>query len=305
MITLSDVRVFYEIVQAQGFTGAARKLNLPKSSVARQLSRLEGELGCRLFNRTTRKVTLSDDGRTFLPYARRLLEDEEEAVEILRAGGEEAKGLLSISASYTFGRHFLAPELDRFRRRYPNVRLMLDLTSRRVDLTADEIDVAVRIGPPGDTECDTMKIGSIGFGLAASPTYLEARPKLGEPRDVEACNFLELRPPAGGNRIDLYRENETATVGCAPVIRSNDPDCLRQACVDGAGICALPLFLIEADLKRGALVLVLPDWVPKPAPVHLLAQRRNSQPARVRVFLEFIRETAAQNARWASLRDHR
>lgn len=302
MIILSDVRVFFTIIQSGGLTAAAHRLKLPKSSVARQLLRLETELGCRLINRTTRRVSLTEDGQTFLPYARRLLEDSDEATNMLRASGGDAKGLLTISASYTFGRWFVAPELARFREKFPKVHVFLDLTTRRVDLAAEEVDVAVRIGHVGDTEGIARKIGEVRYILVATPAYLTKAPPLDTPHALEMHDFAELRFITRQNRIDLHRGNETIASGYVPVVRSNDPDVLHLACREGAGIAALPLFVVQDDLEQGRLVRVLPEWAPTTPPVHVIHLPRGSQVARVRAFLDFLFETAASSARWACLR---
>lgn len=295
MITLSDVRVFLEIAQAGGLTAAGRRLKLPKSSVTRQLMRLETELGCRLIDRTTRTLCLTEGGRTFLPYARRLLEDSEEAASILQAGGGEAKGAISISAPYAFARSFLAPHLGRFRMLHPSVRVILSLTSRRVDLASEEIDVAFRIGPLRNTEGSVQHIGEIRFGLFATADYLARAAPVYTPRDLDAHDFLELSSPSVENRIDLHRGSEKVSVGYVPSVCANDPECLRLACIDGAGIAALPHYLVRDDLEHSRLVRVLPEWSPLPAPINLVYLARSAQKARVRVFLDFISETAASS----------
>ncbi len=302
MIILSDVRVFFAIVQCGGVTAAAHRLNLPKSTVARQLLRLETKLGCRLIDRTTRRLSLSADGQTFLPYARRLLEDSDEAANMLRAGGSDAKGLLSISATYTFGQAFVAPEIARFRERFPKVRVRLNLSTRRVDLAEEEVDLAVRVGLLRDEDYLARKIAEVPYGLVAAPGYLAKAPPLKSPRDLETHDFLELRFLASRNRIDLHHGNETATIDHVPAVQSNDPEVLRLACKDGAGVAALPLFSVQDDLEQGRLVRVLPDWAPPAPPVHVVHLARGTQLARVRAFIDFLFETAASSPRWECLR---
>jgi DNA-binding transcriptional LysR family regulator len=301
MICLSDVRVFFAIIQSGGLTAAGHQLNLPKSSVTRQLRRLETELGCRLIDRTTRRLSLTENGRTFLPYARRLLEDSDEAVNILGAGGNEATGLLSISAPYTFGRCFIAPELVRLRERLPKVRILLDLTSRRVDLAAEEIDIAFRLGSVVDTENLARKIGEIRFGLVAAPSYLAKAPALTAPHNLKAHDFVGLGYHTSNHRVDLHCGNETVAIDYVPVVYSNNPEVLRLACRDGAGVAALPLYVVQDDLEQETLVHVLPEWAPLPKPVHLIYLARAAQLARVRSFLDFFFETAA-SSRWDRIR---
>ena len=126
---------------------AARKLGAPKSSMTRQLARLEERLGCRLIARTTRSVSLTDEGRTFLPYARRLVDDSREAVSVVQSRRGRASGLLKVSSPGAFGRRFLAPHLAAFRKRNPEVRVALELTARKVELTPEGAEIAIRLGP--------------------------------------------------------------------------------------------------------------------------------------------------------------
>ena len=130
MIILGDAFIFLEIVESGHFAGAARKLGVAKSNVARQLDRLETELGVRLFARTTRSLSLTDEGQAFLPYARRLVDDSREAASVVHTRKGLGSGLLKVSSPSTFGRWFLAPHLASFRRRHPDVRVALAEVSR-------------------------------------------------------------------------------------------------------------------------------------------------------------------------------
>lgn len=295
---LADVRVFLEIAGTGSFTGAAAALRLPKSSVARQLARLEEALGRTLLARTTRRVALTEDGRAFLPYARRLIDDSIEAMHVLRGDGEGASGLLSVSAPGTFGRQFLAPLLPGFRRRYPAVRVALRLSGARARLGVGEADVALRLGAVLEPDLGVRRLGQIEFWLVAAPSYLRGRPEPREPLDLSGHELIELPTPAADNRLELVRDGEHRSVRCVPAIGIDDPEAIRAVVLAGGGIATLPAFLAWADVAAGALRRVLPDWAPPPAPISLLHTARMAPPLRVRAFVDFMAEALGRAQPW-------
>lgn len=298
MILLTDVRVFLEIVNAGSFTAAAQSLRAPKSSVARQLMRLEAEVGAQLIARTTRSVELTDEGRSFLPHARRLLDDSIEAMNVLRIDGESANGLLLISAPSTFGRTFLAPHLPAFRKRHPNVRVSLRLTSSKVEIGVGTTDIAIRLGPLIEPNLGVRRLGHIDFCLAAEPGYLKGRTELLDPIDLANHELLELRPPAMDNRLDLYRNGEVRSIRCIPAIEIDDPESVKSATLAGGGVATLPIFLVGKELESGELVRVLGDWAPVRVPVHVVYSTKVAPPLRVRAYLDFLFETVGTTRPW-------
>ena len=302
MILLTDVRVFLEIAGSGSFTGAAAALRLPKSSVARQMLRLEDELGCQLIERTTRKVALTDAGRTFLPHARRLLDDSIEAVGVLRGAGESASGLLSVSAPGTFGRMFVAPLLPEFRKRYPNVRVALRLAAAKVAVGVEpgSVDVAIRLGPVLEPDLGTRRLGELRFWLVASPGYLKGRRWPAAPLDLADHDLIELPTPARDNRLELHRLGEVQTVRCVPSIGIDDPEAVRGVALADGGIATLPDFLVRADVAEGRLVRVLDEWAPPPATIQVVFGTRIAPPLRVRAFVDFLRDTLGQTEPWRS-----
>jgi DNA-binding transcriptional LysR family regulator len=295
---LTDIRVFLEIVSTGSFTAAAQSLGAPKSSVARQLMRLEAEVGAQLIARTTRTVELTDEGRTFVPHARRLLDDSIEAQNVLRTHGESANGLLHVSAPSTFGRRFLAPHLPAFRSKHPNVRVALRLTSSKPEIRVGQTDIAVRLGPLVEPNLGVRPLGHIDYVLVASPAYLKGRPPLADPLDLASHDLLELNPPATDNRLDLYRNGELRSVRCVPAIEIDDPESVRAATLAGGGIATLPAFLAMNEIESGELTRVLDEWAPAPVPVHLVYGTKVAPPLRVRAYLDFLLETVGQNLPW-------
>lgn len=300
MMLLADVRVFLEIAGTGSFTTAAAALRLPKSSVARQMARLEDELGCQLLHRTTRTVALSEAGRLFLPHARRLLDDSIEAAGAVRGTGDSASGLLVVSAPGTFGRMFLAPLLPAFRKRNPNVRVALRLTSAKVPVGtgAGAADVAIRLGPVLEPDLGVRILGELSFWLVASPGYLKDRRPPESPLDLSQHELIELPTPAFDNRLDLQRHGEVQPVRCVPSIGIDDPDAVRRVALADGGIAALPEFLVRDDAASGRLVRVLEGWAPPPATIQLVYGTRIAPPLRVRAFADFLMETAGRAQPW-------
>ena len=295
---LADVRVFVAIVNAGGLTPAARVLRLPKSSVARQLSRLERMLGARLIERTTRSCELTEAGRTYLPHARRLLDDAAEAERSVRGDAAQLQGIVSISAPGAFGRTFLAPYLPEFRRQYPRLCVSLKLSAVRADVAGRESDVAVRIGPVVDPRLGVRRLGQVDFALVATPAYLRERPAPGEPAQLADHDIVELRPPAQERRLELHRGGRSRSVRYVLAVEVDDPDAARAICLAGGGVAALPRFLVEEDLRRGRLVRVLEEWAPMPAPVHVLVDPAVPVSAGVAAYVDFVFDTVGRSQPW-------
>lgn len=270
MIQLSDVRVFLQILDNGSFTSAAKALKVPKSSVARQLQRLEKEVGCELLLRTTRSVALTDEGRAFLPHARRLLDDSIEATNATRRNADGARGLVTVSTSSTFGRAFIAPLLPRFLKRHPGVRVSLNLTPAKIGIGIDQADIAIRLGPIVEPRLGVRRLGQIDFWLVATPRYLKGRRPIEEPVDLSKHDLIELRPPASDNRLDLMRHRKVQSVRCVPIVEINDPDAVKTVVLADCGIGTLPTFLVAKDVAEGRLVRVLAEWAPAPANISLL-----------------------------------
>lgn len=298
MILLADVRVFLEIVSAGSFTMAARMLKLPKSSVARQMARLEGELGVTLITRTTRTLELTDEGHTFLPHARRLLDDSIEASNVIRSGGQGASGLLTVTAPSTFGRMFIAPHLATFRERHPKIRIDLKLTAKKLEIGVGQADIALRLGPIVDPNLGVRSFGKIDFCLVATPKYVKGRAPVTKPIDLGKHDLIELRPPASDNQLELHRDAKIECVRFVPGIVIDDPDTAKVVCLTEGGIATVPTFLVANEIRDGTLVRVLPEWSLASAPISVVYAKQVAPPLRVRAYLEFLFATVGKELPW-------
>lgn len=300
MLHLPDIRVFLEVAASGSFSEAARRLKMPKSSVTRQMDRLEGDVGQTLFHRQTRSITLTEDGRTFLPHARRLFDDAMEAEHAVRGPDRGAVGQLSVSATPTFARPFLVPHLPAFQARYPNVRINLWLTPARIEVGTEpgQVDVAIRLRSSAGPDLANRKLGEIGFWLVAAPGYLEANGTPMQPDDLKHHRIVELGPPNKAHQIDLLRDKQAATVRYEPRLQIDEPEAVCIAAAAGAGIALLPTFIVAEAVGRGALVRVLPDWAPGPIPINILYRTDVTPRACVRAFVDFLIETIGQSQPW-------
>lgn len=300
MIQLGDLRVFLEVAACGSFSAAARRLKMPKSSVGRQIDRLEATLGAVLLSRAPRAVALTADGRDFLPRARRLFDDGKEAETALQSRHRRATGLLSIGATAPFAKAFLVPGLAAFQDRHPDVELALHLSAARSELGTGEgqVDVAIRLRSVAGPDLGNRKLGEIGFAIVAAPGYLDQRGVPLRPEDLAAHRMIELGPPNKAPEANLYCGKDLATVRYRPHLRMDEPEAAVIAAENGCGIAIVPAFAVKSAIAAGRLVRILPDWAPAPVPIHVLYRADSAPPIRVRAYVDYLFETIGESRPW-------
>ena len=292
MIDLTQLRIFARIADLGSVSGAARALGLPKSSVSRALARLEAAVGAALIERSTRHLRLTDAGRLLHRRSARILDDVGEAeAEVGRLIGRPS-GTLRVSVGFTFAAGPLAPMLAVFVKRYPEVRVVLTVDNRPVDLLSEDIDVSIRIGPLRDSELIARRLGTIALWACASPTYLAARGIPASLDDLAGHTLIShadrrtpwrVRTPSGAVQV---METEPAVVIPEPAV-------VKTMLLGDAGIGWLPDFDARDALASGALVRVLPDHEVEAVDVHALYPSHRSLSAKVRVFIDMLVEHMA------------
>lgn len=292
MINLGDVRVFLEAAASASFSEAARRLKMPKSSVNRQIERLETTVGGALFDRTSRRIVLTQGGRDFLPVARRLYDDGIEAETILRAGAGQTAGRLTVSTTGPFARAVLMPHLPAFLERHPGVQLALWLTPARTDVGSGDaqVDVAIRMRSSASADLASRKLGEIDFQIVASPGYVATLGAPATPAALRDHRMIELGPPNKAHQVDLRRGQDVATVRYTPCLHIDDPEAVCLAAQGGIGLAVVPSFLAAPAIAEGRLVRVLADWAPASIPVTVLYRTDIAPPRRVSAFVEFLFE---------------
>jgi DNA-binding transcriptional LysR family regulator len=245
---------------------------------------------------------LTEEGRSFLPHARRLFDNGVEAQNALRPKGKGASGLLTIATTGLIGRRFVVPYLPAFRERHPHIRLALWLGQERREIGASlgEADIAIRLRTVASPEFGHLKLGEIDFKIVASPLYLERKGVPKTPEDLGKHDIIELGPAGKHNRLTLTGKDRTASVAFAPPFHIDDPEAVRIAALAGGGVAVLPAFLVREDVRRGALKSILDDWRQAPVPIHALYRTHVAPPIRVRTYIDYLMETIAKAKPWLS-----
>lgn len=288
MLDLTDLRAFARIADLGSVSGAARSLGSPKSSVSRSLARLEEAVGAVLIERSTRHLRLTDAGLLLQRHARRILDDVGEAENAIGGLVGAPRGTLRVSAPFTFAAGPLAPMLPPFLARHPEVRVVLTVDNRPIDLLTEEVDVAIRIGPLRDSGLIARRLATFALWPCASPAYLAER---GTPETVADLGRHVLiahadrrwtwraRTPAGA-----VHEIETEPGTVVP-----EPAVVRTMLIGGAGIGWLPDFHAADAIADGTLVRVLPDHDgDTTVDAHALYPSHRSLSAKVRVFVDAL-----------------
>ena len=287
---LNRVAAFVRVVNDGSFTGAAKVMGLPKSSVSRSVAQLEQDLGVRLLHRTTRKIALTDAGAAFFERVSRALGDIDEATSAASDMQGALRGTVRVTAPVDFAASVLAPIVARFVRRHPTIQVELSLTGRVVDLVAEGFDLAVRAGPLRDSSLVVRRVGVLESALFATARYLERK---GTPRrveDLEAHDHVLFR--GTGGRVEATLESaqgESRSVVLSGAVSCDDLSFAKRAVLAHAGIGLLPRFLCTKEEAAGKVVRILPDWAVGGAVLHVVYPTARFVPQRVVVFREHVR----------------
>jgi len=291
----NDLLIFARVAELGSFSRAADRLGLPKSTVSRHIAGLETQLGERLLQRTTRRQQLTEFGQQLLEHARQVAL-EVEAVALLREQRQAApSGRLRVSMPSDFANLFLGDMLAAFVALHPAITLELDLSPRRVDLLAEGIDVAVRIGSlPDDAWLAARRLTVFSNGLYAAPDYLAERGEPAHPDELLRHQAVRLLGRRGEPAPWVLRCGDQAWQGLPPGrVSANSPEFLIRMARAGAGIAAVPDWFAAPMLQRGELRRVLPDWQLPPHPAWAVFPGRKLMPARTRVFIDMLQAALA------------
>lgn len=282
---LNELRTLRAIVSAGSLSAAGRALGVSLAVVSKRLSTLEGRVGLRLVNRTTRTLSPTEEGSALLAQLDRALEALDEAEEQLATGRDEPIGTLRVTAPVSFGRRHVAPVLAALVDRHPRLDAVLSLDDRLVDVTGGTFDVAIRIGGLTDSSATMLRLADNRRVLAASTAYLDARGRPRAPDDLSGHVFLRY-----GDGIAPWSlsgpDGAAASVTAKPRLRVDNGDALHDWCLAGHGIMMKSIVDMGDDLAAGRLERVLPGWSGGAMPIVALFASRHHQPRKLRVFLE-------------------
>lgn len=281
--------VFAAVVEHRSFSGAAEALAVSKATVSKAITRLEGRLGTTLFHRTSRRLTLTDSGRSLADHAQRILNEGQAAEEAAFESASAPAGLVRLAAPLTFGIQAVSPVLADFMKLYPGIKVELRLSDAFVDIVGEGIDIALRIAELPDSSLRARRLGPVVSHIVGSPDYFDKHGRPRHPADLahHACfAYTNTANP------DVWRfrkaGGEEAAVRIDGPIRTDSGDAMIPALCAGLGIARLPDFLIGQELANGKLEAVLEDWSVSAAGLHLLTPPGTLRPARVEALIEFL-----------------
>ena len=289
MDRLTATRVFVTVVEQGSLTQAAEQLDMSTAMVSRYLAAMEAWLGARLLHRTTRRLSLTEAGEAALASCRQLLDLSADVEAHAGRARREASGRLRITCSPSFADAQLAPALVDFQRQHPRVTFSLMVADRSADLTAERIDLAVRITNTLEPTFITRPLATCRSVLCASPAYLAAH---GEPQAL--ADLVRHRCLAhayvSAAQYRFLHAGERIELPIADALSTNDAATLRSAVLAGGGLGILPTYFVGEDLRAGRLVAVLPAYEPEPLGVHAVFLSRQHQPLALRLLLDFLAE---------------
>jgi DNA-binding transcriptional LysR family regulator len=288
---LGGVNVFRTIVEHGSFTAAADVLAMSQPGVSRSIARLEHRLGVRLFERTSRSVRLTHDGRQFHERVHPLLQLLEDAAEDTVRGASAVHGRLRVNVDPQFSRLILGPRLGAFLKSYPQLQVELISRDSLGDPMADAMDLAVRFGQPRDSALVARKLLDTRIVTAAAPMYLKAHGWPTQPGDLESGHrCVQFRDSQSGRPFawEFHRKRKRLVLNPPGNIVVNDAATHQSICAAGYGVAQLMELAIHAQLADGSLVDLFPDWPDERFPLYALYPSREHLPAKTRAFMDFI-----------------
>jgi DNA-binding transcriptional LysR family regulator len=293
MNRLDAMQAFVRVAELASFTRAADSLGLPKASVSTAVQQLESSLGARLLHRTTRRVELTQDGRTFYERSKDLLADMDELQSLFHQGPQALRGRLRVDLPNAIARNILIPQLPTFLDVHPQLEIELSTTDRRVDLVREGFDCVLRVGSLGDANLIARHLGNLPMVNVASPEYLRrfGTPKtlddLARHRLIHYSTVLGSRS-AGWEYVDGEGEHDVPMAG---IVTVNSTDAYEAAALAGLGMIQAPMLGMRRHLEQGAMVEVLPAHRAGAMPVSLLYANRRNLSKRVKAFMDWVDET--------------
>lgn len=286
---LDGIVLFCTIVEQDGISAAANQLGHTPSHVSKQLAGLEKRLGCKLINRTTRKLGLTETGRIYYENARSVIADTKIIEDRLQVLGDRPYGELKISVPIIFAQGCFSSWVPEFLTLYPDVNLDVVVTDRRIDLVSENFDLAVRMGHLANSEMMTRELFQSSLPLLASPRYLKKYGVPKHPSDLAKHQLISFSNSESTNDW-CFPNNNGATINVASEIRikCNEADLERTLVLAGKGIARLPEFAYLNELKSGKLIRILAEYEDRSVGLHLLYPDREYLPPKTRAMLDFL-----------------
>lgn len=292
-----EMSVFAAVVEAGSFIGAVEGLRMSKAAVSRHVDALEQRLGVRLLQRTTRRLSLTEEGRIFYQRAKEVLAALDDAESEITSRTQEPSGLIRINVPLTFGIMHLAPLWSAFMQVYPQVDLDITLNDRVVDLVDEGYDLAVRIGDMPSSALISRKLASTRMMLCASPAYLARHGAPAHPQELAKHRVLAYTNWSGRDEWHFDGPDGKVSVGTRARVYTNNGDTCRAIALAHGGIMLQPSFMLQEDLRSGALVELMPEYRASELGVYAVYPTRKQLPLKVRRLVDYLVE-AFRDVSW-------
>jgi len=301
MDELAAAEIFLQVVRTNGFTNAGKSLGKSASTLSRAITELEAELGTQLIARTTRRLHLTEAGALYMAHAESLLAARRAAHDaVAELMGGVPRGHLRVSMPVSVGERLLGPHLPGFRRRYPELRLQVDLSDRNVRLVQGGFDLSIRVGRPADSSLRAQWLGSVPVRLVASPGYVKKHGAPNKPADIPNHPCITVGLVAGTVEWSFFRGKKRESLSVEGVVHTTSPTLAAQLCRADLGLMRTTEWVVREDMKSGDLVEVMQQWAcddPRfgGVPVYVMyAQGASANPPlKSRVFVEMVKEIVA------------
>lgn len=289
MDKLLQIKVFVSVADKASFSAVAREFKVTQSAISKAITALEKSLAVRLVNRSTRSVALTEAGRHYSLHCREIIANMDAADAAVRNLNSSATGVLSITAPVPFGLMFISPRVARFKSLYPTLEINLDLNDQPLDLVAENIDVAIRLGHLKTQGWIAKKLGDSPFVSVASPLYLASRGVPEKPADLANHNCIVYRNQDKPLQWAYESNGQRRSINVTSNYASNNLLVLKDAAIASVGIASLPLWMVDNEIKAGMLRPVLSQYKQTAYGIHAVFPSARQLPTKVRLFVDFIK----------------
>lgn len=295
---LEGMNVFAAVVDTGSFTAAARQLRASKAAVSTQIQKLEDRLGARLLNRTTRKLSLTDEGRGFYEHCRRILDEARDAVDALDTTDAAPRGVLRVNAPMSFGILHLGPAVADFMHTYPEIEVDLVLNDRHIDVIEDGFDIAIRISRLPDSSLIARRLAPCRRVLLASPEYWDRKGRPKHPTDLKNHDALIYDYLPEPDTWSFKGPEGRIAVTVQGRMRANNGEVLLSAAKRGLGVNLAPTFFCCGEIRDGELEIALSEFEDDPISVYAVYPHRRHLSPRVRAFVDFLADRFGDTPYW-------
>jgi DNA-binding transcriptional LysR family regulator len=285
---LNAMAIFVRVVERGSFSAVAREMQTSQPTISKVLRALESELGGELIARSTRRLSLTDEGQRYYTECRQILAAVDAAEHSFQSGREVIAGPLRIGSSVSFGRLQIAPRLPEFLRRHPEVQIDLQLSDQNQDLVSEGLDVTFRIGTLNDSGLIARHVGTTHRVTVATPDYLVRHGQPRTPQELSGHNCLLFNLLNSQNLWIYEKGAQRHEVRIKGNAQSNNSEAIREMVLGGLGIALSPTWLFSEDLKAGRVAAILQEFTPQSLPIHAVSPANRRQSARVKAFVDYM-----------------